>query len=262
MALTKDRQRIGVMCSDANPPHMIEFLTAVQAIAEFKIDRVLYAVTDGRFRDEALLETKKHRYAMATMAVKTFEPFITPTDLGDLDHGVEKTMMANGQERPRSDGEDYAFRLFEFNPDERITLVFMTECEHCRRVDDTGRDDTINKLLANIRRKYSGFNPAMHNVMGLFIGELAQIPPGVKFGRDEQTLVDGGVFYSGVFTIEFMRRPALKGVPTKPQDLSLALRDALQGRGLGVLALLSPDVHNYIEAHPDYKERLLRSPPA
>src|SRR5260370_16367551 len=97
---------------------------------------------------------------MAQAAVATFEPFITFTDLdGRQDLVLESTRMTNGRERLRSDGEDYAFRIFQLNPKDRITLVFISDGDHSRRTDERGRHTTLNNLLLNIKQRYCGFNP-------------------------------------------------------------------------------------------------------
>jgi hypothetical protein len=255
MELAKDRTRIGMLCSHANPPNMMEFLTALEASNKFLIDRLLYAVTDGRHHDDFLVATKRHRYAMAKLAVKIYDPLITFTDLGDFDDStIDTTVMTNGQQRFRTDGEDYAFRLFGLNPNERFTLVFMTAYKHCRRVDDMGRDDTINKLLANIKYGLYGFDPDFHNVIALFIGDRADPPSDIRFDRHEQALVN-----RGIFTIECMKPSTIKGIPTEPKELSRVLRHALDGRRPELLILLGHEVYDYIETHPDYKQRLVQS---
>lgn len=255
MVLTKDRTRIGVLCSDANPPHMTEFLTALEAMGKFLIDRTLYTVTDGRHQDDFLVTTKQHRYAMARLATRIFDPLITFSDLGDFDHRtVDTTVMANGQKRFRTDGEDYAFRLFGLNPKDRFTLVFMRPYEHCRRVDHVGRDDAINKLLANIKFGLYGFDPQFHNIIALFLRDDADPPSDIRLDRHEQAMVT-----RGILTIEYMKPSAIEGVPTKPKELSRFLRDALDGRRPELLALLGNDVYEYIQAHPDYKQKFMQS---
>ena len=251
--LKKDRSRVGVMFTPANPPNMIEFLAATQAIAEAKIDRFLYVVNCAHSGPPALSATVEDRCAMARAAVATFEPFITFTDLdGGSDLVLERTRMANGRERLRADGEDYAFRIFGFNPNDRLTLVFLTGAEHCRRTDDSGIDDTINKLLLNIKQRYCGFNPELHNVMCLFMDDPQHRPPNLAFDRDDQNLID-----RNIFAIEFMNRPTVGGIPAGTKALARALKDALEGGRH--LALLPPPVYAYLETHSDCKQRLIQS---
>jgi len=233
----------------------MEFLTAIQAMAKFAMYRVLYTVTDGKCYDDALLATKKHRYLMAQLAVRTYEPLISFCDFGDLGDGpIERAIMSDGRERLRIDAEDYTFRLFKLNPYQPIILVFMSEYEHCRRVDDFGRDDTINKLSANIKQKFSGFNPLMHSVIGLFIGDQGQARPNVKLKPEEQAFRDENFFYPNILRIDLLERQAIEGMPTNPKDVSHALKEAFKGHRPENLALLSPSVYQYIQEHSDYKE--------
>jgi hypothetical protein len=251
--LKKDRTRIGVMFTSANPPNMIEFLAATHAILKALIDRVLYVVNCAHCGPPALSETTQDRLAMAEAAVAVFGPFLTFTDLdGCQDLVLEPTRMMNGRERLRADGEDYAFRIFRFNPEDRLTLVFITGAEHCRRTDEAGRDDTVNKLLLNIKQRYCGFNPDLHNVMGLFMGDPWQKPADITFDRDEQKLID-----RNTFAIEFMERPTIAGIPAGEKGLARAVKDALENRRH--LTLLPQSVYSYLEAHSGCKQRLIQS---
>jgi hypothetical protein len=252
--LKKDRTRIGVIFSSANPPNMIEFLGAMQAIATALIDKVLYVVDCAHAGPPALSETTEDRCAMAQAAVASFEPFITFTDLdGRQDLVLESTRMANGRERLRADGEDYAFRIFQLNPKDRFTLVFISDGEHRRRTDESGRDDTINMLLLNIKQRYCGFNPELHNVIGLFMCEPGQNTADLTFARDEENLIE-----RGVFSIECTERPALGDV-RGGKALARALKDALEGRRPGYLALIPMPVYSYLQAHSRCKQRLIES---
>src|SRR5260370_37385048 len=99
---------------------------------------------------------------MAQAAVATFEPFITFTDLdGRQDLVLESTRMTNGRERLRSDGEDYAFRIFQLNPKDLITLVFISDCDHIRCTDESVRDDSVYMLVLNIDQRQRGCNTVL-----------------------------------------------------------------------------------------------------
>jgi hypothetical protein len=254
MQPTKDRPRLGVLASDANPPHYLELSAMIQAAAEFAIDRVLYAVTDGG-NDGLLAATKAHRFAMAELAVKIFDPVITVARFGDLhDLPVATTVMANGQPRRRTDLEDDAFRLFSIHPRDELTLVYLTTRAHYRRVDDSGRDDTINKLLANLKYGLYGFDPDRHNVMAVFIGEQPESPVDITFDLHERALMK-----RGVFTIEHLQSTTLPGRPADLQEFSAALLDALLGPPSSMWALMPHVVYTYIEDHPEYKQQLAQS---
>jgi hypothetical protein len=252
---TKDRTRVGVMFTPANPPHLIDFLAAMQAIAKLLIDKLFYVVNCAQSGPPALSATTEHRCAMARASVASFEPFITFTDFdGGKDLVLERTLMANGRERLRADGEDIAFRIFKFNPEERLTLVFLAGAEHHRRTDDSGIDDTVNKLLLNIKQGYCGFNPDVHNVICLFMANLGDRLPNLSFDRDEQNLID-----RNVFAIEFMDRPTLSGLGWGEKALARVLVDVLENRSPEYQALLPQPVYSYLQAHSECKQLLIQS---
>lgn len=241
--------------TSANPPHMLEFLVATQAMAEFLLDHVLYVVNCAPCGPPALAETTEHRLAMAQVAAAIFGSLIIFTDLdARKDLVLEPTRMANGRERLRAEGEDYAFRVFRFNSEDRLTLVFIASMEHCRKTDGTGRDDTINKLLLNIKQRYCEFNPDLHNVIALFVGDQSQMPADLAFDSDEQSLFD-----RGLFAIESMSRPPLGSIQCGEKAIARGLREALLNGRLDYLTLLPKPVLSYLQAHKDCKQRLIES---
>ena len=152
----KDRTRVGVMFTPANPPHMIEFRVALQAITDVLLDHLLYVVNCAHCGPPTLMEITEHRFEMARITAAGFGGLVTVTDLdARKDLVLDPTRMADGRERLRGDGEDYAFRIFRLNPEERLTLVFIASHKNCRRTDETGKDDTVNKLLLNIKQLFS-----------------------------------------------------------------------------------------------------------
>jgi hypothetical protein len=252
--MKKDRTRVGVLFSPANPPTMIELLAAMQASAMYAIDNFLYVVDYAHSGPPALSESAEHRCAMAKAALTAFGQLIQFADFdGAKDLVLERTRMANGKERLRSDGEDYAFRLFRYNPDERLTLVFVTGAEHCRRTDDSGRDDTMNKILLNIKQKYCGFNADLHNVLCLFIGNLPPEQANLELDDEEQKLYD-----QDIFSIGFMDVP-MTTAPAAGKALDRALKGALENPVSPYRALIPVPVHAYLNAHSEYKQRLIQS---
>lgn len=141
---------------------------------------------------------------MAKMAVKLYEPLITFSDLGDMKGElITKIKMQNGVERYQVDAEDYAFKIFKHNPTLKITLFYITEEKHFACFDKNGNDDTIKKLLTNMKEEYYGFNNGLHKIVALFIGSEI-VPPNPKLILDEQ---EKYLFDSGVFRIEWMKDP-------------------------------------------------------
>jgi len=256
--LNKDRTRIGVMFSPANPPHMIEFLVAMQAMAEFLLEEVLYVVNCARSGPPALADTVEHRLAMAKGIATAFGPMITVTDLDAQEELVlEPTRMADGQGRLRVEGEDYAFRVFRYNPKERLTLVFIAGLKHYRRTDDAGKDDTVNKLLLNIKQQYYGFNPDLHNVIALFVNDGTREPADLAFSLEEQNLIDRGLF---AVEILHFRSPGDLHEEDVSTRLTDGLKDLLNGTlDLNKLAILPMPVLKYLGSHMDCIQRLIES---
>ncbi len=256
--IKKDRTRIGVMFTAANPPHMIEFLVAMQAMAEFLLDRVLYVVNCARSGPPALADTADHRLAMAKGTAAGFGPMITVADLdAQKDLVLEPTRMANGRERLRAEGEDYAFRIFRFNSEDRLTLVFIAGMQHYRRTDETGKDDTVNKLLLNIKQRYCGFNPDLHNVIALFVGDGTQEPTELAFSPEEQSLIE-----RGLFAVAFLHFRSPGGIQEEEMSRRLTggLKDLLNGTlDLNKLVFLPKSVLSYLAAHKDCIQRLIDS---
>ena len=255
--IKKDRTRVGVMFAPANPPHMIEFLVALQAMAEFLLDRVLYVVNCAPSGPPALADTTEHRLAMA-QAAATFGPLITVADFdARKDLVLDPTRMSDGRERLRTEGEDYAFRIFRYNPTDRLTLVYIAGLEHCRRTDKTGKDDTVNMLLLNIKQRYCGFNPDLHNVMALFVGDETRQPAEFAFSADEQTLIE-----RGLFAIEILNFRAPGGIQDKElaRRLTSGLKDLLNGTlDANKLAFLPKSVLLYLAAHKHCIQSLIES---
>ena len=165
--------------------------------------------------------------------------------------------MIDGRERLRADGEDYAFRIFRLNPEKRLTLVFIASLEHCRRTDETGKDDTVNKLLLNIKQRYCGFNPDLHNVIALFVGDGTQQPAELTFAPEEQSL-----FERGLFAIEIINCPPPGGIQEKERArrLTSGLKDFLNGKlDFSKLLFLQESVLSYLGAHKDCIQRLIES---
>jgi hypothetical protein len=240
------------------PTSLFEFLVAMQAMTEFLLDSVLYVVNCAHSGPPSLAETTEHRLAMAKGAAAAFGSLITVTDLdAQKDLVLEPTRMVDGRERLRAEGEDCAFRIFRFNPKDRLTLVFITKLEHHRRTDETGRDDTINKLLLNIKQRYCGFNPALHNVIALFVSDGTQQPTELAFSPEEQSFIERGLFAIGNFNC-----PPPGGIQEKEiaRLLTSGLEDLLNGTvDFNKLAFLPKSVLEYIADHKDCIQRLIES---
>ena len=195
---------------------------------------------------------------MAQAAFSAFEPMVTVTDLdARKDLVFDPAIMADGRKRLRTAGEDYAFRVFRFNPNERLTLVFIAGIDHCRRIDEAGKDDTVNKLLQNIKQRYCGFNPELHNVIALFVSDGTKKPTELAFDDEEQNLIE-----RGLFSIDFICSPPPGGIQEKvlASLLTGGLKDMLNGKiDFNALGLLPKSVLSYLAEHKECIPRLIES---
>ena len=158
-------------------------------MAEYGVDRVLFAPTGIDERKAVLGETKHYRYPMTHKVLKVFEPLMTFTDFGDLTgETIESTKMKSGEERKLIDGEDYSFKLFKINNDNKLTLYYMVGTDHYYRITPKGKNDSINKLIENVENKLYEFNPAKHRLVGVFV-ERGQVPPEPTYTEAEKQFV-------------------------------------------------------------------------
>ena len=287
MTSAKDRPRIGVLISDANPPDIREFLIALKAMAEHRLDYVAYVVTDGCHIDGQLEATRAQRCALAKSACAPYEPLIRYSDIGTISEEPGTAIMANGRPRLLVDPEDQAFQLFRLNRGERLAMMLLSTDDHCRRVTLDGDDDTINKILANIKARRYGFDPALHQVRVLFMGSLTGIPVGIAFSSEEQALLDGGTFALDFMTLDgvlsrlpqrpahavtkqcanpfetfrgFLKQHAHEELSSLEQELFDLLFPAFQGTDSGgesVLAQTTATLENWAKENPQ-DEKLLR----
>ena len=204
----------------------------LKAMAEQKIDRILFAPTGVSMIKTNLKPTKAHRFAIVEEILKMFEPLMTFTDVGDLQKEIEsgkftEIAMENGVNREQVDGEDYSFKLFENNEQNNVTLYYLVGADHyLRTAIKDGSDDSINKLLSNAGAKLYNFNADKHKMVGLFVER-----PGYNFPDPVYTDDQKAIIATGAIEIKKMANPlnmdvsatiirkALKG--EKPENLVL-----------------------------------------
>jgi hypothetical protein len=142
---------VGFLPSESNPPTMLEFLDGIQCMAEFALDKIVYAVLDGVSRDDYFAETRRHRLAMAHAVASVYDPLVQVADLGDG--------------KPRR-GEDVAFQVCELNADMKLTLFYMA-----LEARGDERRDTIERLGSNIGMRLHGFDDRRHRIVVVFRGD-------------------------------------------------------------------------------------------
>lgn len=218
---------IGFLPSESNPPTMLEFLYALQCMGTCLLDKILYAVVNGKSEDEYFAQTREHRLSMAKMMASIFDPLVEVADI------IESSRMA---------GEDAAFRLFDLNPDLKFTLVYLSVA--AAPIDQA---DTIDRLVGNIGMRLHGFDPSKHRVVVVFKGDLPDHP--YEFAGNAQQCVDGGLF-----GLEYVKPKEIE-LPGSQNADEIILR-FLRGGATGS-ALLPGNVAQYIAEHDEYKKLLM-----
>jgi hypothetical protein len=227
-AKSKGDTYIGVFTSQSNPPIMFEFMTILQCITGSLLDKVAYVVIDGESDNRYFDDTREHRIAMAKLAVATYNPFIVSAKLG------KNASMTS---------EDMAFELFALNSDLRFTLFHISRATDCKR-----REETVNRLAANIGNRLCGFDPNRHRVVALFVGEDPRVSVDVE--QRAYRYVRAGQL--GVEYVPTMQPHSFFG-----RNIGEFLLIALQQEHSIESALLGQSVARYISQHEDYRIRLM-----
>ena len=226
----------------------------LKAMAEQKIDRILFAPTGVSMIKTNLKPTKAHRFAIVEEILKMFEPLMTFTDVGDLQKEIEsgkftEIAMENGVNREQVDGEDYSFKLFENNEQNNVTLYYLVGADHyLRTAIKDGSDDSINKLLSNAGAKLYNFNADKHKMVGLFVER-----PGYNFPDPVYTDDQKAIIATGAIEIKKMANPLNMDVS------ATIIRKALKGEKPENLVLTFFEAFDYIQKHPDYFKQLTSS---
>jgi nicotinic acid mononucleotide adenylyltransferase len=150
----KKVQRIGFYPVAANPFHWAHFLIGLSAIAEFKLDKVIFVIAgfDPRKPD---LVPMAIRHAMGKEVLKIFDPLF----------GYSSIAVGNN-----GDGESNLFRLLSLNPEQRIEAFYIAGGDHYHRINPrNNQPDTIQKMENNIMNICYRGNDNFHQVSAVFI---------------------------------------------------------------------------------------------
>ena len=223
---------IGFLPSESNPPTILEFGNILQYMAEFALDKVVYAVIDGNSSDEYFRKTRRHRLEMAKSFASIFEPLVQVVDLGDGEPCVS---------------EEMAFQLFGFNPDMAFTLVYIS-----REMNLNERRSSIERLGSNIGMRLHGFNDRVHRVVVVFRGGVCERLCGAEDVVSEYLAKD-------LLGVEYLDKKGIE-LP-KGMSVNEILLSGIGGQGdidLPLLSrtLLSRDVARYLTEHDDYRRSL------
>jgi nicotinic acid mononucleotide adenylyltransferase len=145
---------IGVYPVAADPFHWAHLLIGLAAIAEYRLDRIIYLISGDDPR-KPLLTNAAVRHQAGKKVLEIFNPFF------------DYSSIALGN---NLDGETNLFRLLALNPEQKIDAYYMVGSDHFRRINPkTNLPDTVAKLEKNITSRIYGYNDVLHSISVIFI---------------------------------------------------------------------------------------------
>jgi nicotinic acid mononucleotide adenylyltransferase len=154
--------RIGVFPTAGNPMHWAHILTALDAIIEQKLDKVVFVIAgEDEWKPDLVLINI--RYPMNKEILSLFEPLFVFSDIANI---------ADEEGNLKLRGEYNIFRILKLNPKQKIDAFYLVGSDHLNRyviVDGIKRKDTVGCLEDNIENKIYSFNSEIHSVNALFI---------------------------------------------------------------------------------------------
>lgn len=157
-----ENMRIGVFPTAGNPMHWAHILTALDAIIEQKLDKIVFVIA-GEDEWKPDLVPINIRYPMNQEILDLFCPLFVFSDIANI-------ADENGNLKLR--GEYNIFRILKLNPKQKINAFYLVGSDHLNRyviVDGVKRKDTVGCLEDNIENKIYSFNSEIHSVSALFI---------------------------------------------------------------------------------------------
>ena len=145
--------RIGFYPISANPIHWGHLLVALSAIANNKLDKVVFVIA-GADPSKPQLAPVDWRHAVTKEMLSKFAPLFQYSDIAK-----------NGN----IDGETNIFKVLSLNPFQKIDAFYIVGTDHYYRLNpQKNKKDTIEKLEENIQRKIFGYNDLLHSISVIF----------------------------------------------------------------------------------------------
>lgn len=201
--------RIGVYPVAADPFQWGHLLIALRAMAEHKLDKVVFVLAGDDPRKPQMTPSG-FRHAMGRAVMDVFSPLFAYSSI------------AVGTQY---DGETNIFRLLKLNPEQNVHAFYIVGGDHYRLKDKNGNDDTLLKMEKHLGDP-NRVDASRHKVSLIFVerGEpLARIPttldihflPDVGFDASS-TRVRGGHYelmpYAAYLYVR-ENQPGLYGIP-------------------------------------------------
>lgn len=201
--------RVGVYPVAADPFQWAHLLIGLRALAEFRLDKVVYVLAGDDPRKPNMTKAAQ-RHPMGRAVLDVFAPFF------------EYSPIAVGT---TYDGETNIFRMLALNADRAVEAVYLVGGDHYKLKDKNGNDDTLPKIEKKLASGTAGDVPGLHTVKVGFVsrgdeGETVPTTLDVKFlahvpFEASSTLVRGGKLALMPFAaFDWVRRhaPGLYGI--------------------------------------------------
>lgn len=155
--------RVGVYPVAADPFQWAHILIGLRAMAEFKLDKVVYVLAGDDPRKPNMTPVI-YRHPMGQAVLAAFSPLFaySPIAVGT-----------------NYDGETNIFRMLALNSAQAIEAFYLVGGDHYKLTDKNGNDDTLPKIEKKLARPDSGHNPALHKIEVVFVsrGDESQHVP-------------------------------------------------------------------------------------
>lgn len=252
--------RVGFFPVAANPFHWAHLLIGLRAIAEYRLDKVVYAVAGVDPRPDKKLLKQEIRHPMAQRMLKMFEPFFEYSPL------AYKTNY---------DGETNLMRLLFLHYNQKLHAFYIAGSDHYRRTDETGADDTLQKLETKLSDEglRNSFNPENHHVALVFVARGGSIDQKLQTDLDTKILTvlerdvsskrirEGDMSILPFSMYRYAEARALYGFTPNPDShgYTRALRQAVKSEVAIVARALSREITDYPCVEYHVKLRLTRT---
>jgi hypothetical protein len=160
--------RVGVFPVAADPFQWAHLLTGLRAMADHRLDRVIYVLAGDDERKPEMTPVL-HRHPMGLAVLETFAPLF----------GYSPIAVGTSH-----DGETNIFRILALNTAHAIHAYYLVGGDHYQRQYPNGKDDTIAKLEKKVGDASLGHDPEKHTVTVAFIARGTETPGSVPTTLD------------------------------------------------------------------------------
>jgi len=152
--------RVGVYPVAADPFQWAHLLIAMEAMAEFQLDKVVFVLAGDDPRKPHMTPAS-FRHAMGRAVLAVFAPLFAASSI------AMGTVL---------DGETNIMRMLRLNPEQSIHAFYIVGGDHYRFKDAKGNDDTLLKIEKHLAAPGT-LDPSKHKVSVAFIERDAPLQP-------------------------------------------------------------------------------------